>query len=760
VSASKTHDAKLKVIGTTPVRPDGVDKVTGRAAFADDLRLPGMLVGKVLRSPHAHARIRSIDTRRAMSLPGVHAIVTGTDFPKPKSRIVAFGEGDSFNACDLADNCIAGSKALYDGHAVAAVAADSAHLAEHATRLIEVDYEVLEPVLDVESALAEGTPAIHEKFTPGSFFVQSTRALPNAGYVEFADGDLDEGFRQATVIVERNFTTKTVHQGYIEPHAATAHWDAGGNLTVWSSTQGQFLFRDQLAAILNLPLNCIKVIPLEVGGAFGGKDSVYLEPLAALLSRKCGRPVKMVMSRSEVLRATGPASAAVMHVRLGADGHGRLQAADITLKYEAGAYPGGPVDAGLLTATTRYNIPCYRLTGFDVILNKPRVKPYRAPGATQVNFAVETVIDELARTLELDPLEFRLRNAMRTGDPMVLGVPCQVIGSTEILEAARRHPHYQAPLDGANQGRGVAYGFWYGGGGRSSVDMNVSPDGTVQVCTGSCDMSGTRMTLAMQTAEALGIEAWDVTVRTGDTQSVGYTLPAWGSRTTFATGIACIEAAGQVINQMTHRAAELWNIKHDQVVFEHGEFRDREDSVRRLSFRQLAAKLDAMGSPVSAQASVAPSGAGYQLAVYIVDVAVDPETAKVTVLRSTLLQDVGRAVHPDYVSGQMQGGVVQGLGWALHEEYFHHTDGTLANTTFLDYRMPTATDVPRTETVILETPNPAHPFGVRGAGEASIINPPAAVANAIYDAVGVRMDCLPMSPRALLAKLRQGGNRS
>jgi CO/xanthine dehydrogenase Mo-binding subunit len=751
----KKRKKALRVVGTTPIRPDGLDKVTGRAIFADDIHLPRMLHGRVLRSPHAHAIIKSIDTSKAVALQGVHAVITGADFPSPATSSESSGEGGPVNMKDLADNCIAKSRVFYDGHAVAAVAADNIHIAGQALGLIKVDYEVLEHVMDVQSAMADSAPVIHKNFTPGFFFAPTKKTHPNAGRVKFEDGDIAGGFSEASVIIEREFTTQTVHQGYIESHITTVMWDSDDRITVWTSTQGHFDIRDQLAGILDVPNSHINVIPLEIGGAFGGKDSVYLDPLAAILSKKSDRPVKMVMSRTEVLRATGPSSGSHMKVRMGADDMGMLLAADISFAFEAGAFPGGPVAAGILTATTRYNIPNYRLEGFDVILNKPKIKPYRAPGATQSHFAVETVLDELAEKLGMDPVELRINNAMKTGDQLVLGYPCTEIGSIELLEAVKNHPHYRAPLDGENQGRGVAYGFWYGGGGKSSAELSVNSDGTVRLCTGSCDLSGTRMTLAMQVAEALGIEASDVQVKTGDTQSIGFTLPSYGSRTTFATGIASIAAAEEVISHMIKQAAGIWEVDSEYVSFDSGVFSHRNDKEHSLTFKELATSIDSIGGVVSGKAQLAPQGVGFQISAYLVDVKVDTETGKVTVLRSTLFQDVGKAVHPDYVSGQMQGGVVQGLGWAFNEAYVYAEDGTLANTSFLDYRMPTTLDQPMTETVILETPNPGHPYGVRGVGEVSIVNPPAAVANAIYDAIGIRMDSLPMSPGVILEKLRE-----
>lgn len=745
--------SKLRVIGTTPIRPDGLDKVTGRAVFGDDIYMPGMLYGKVLRSPHAHARLKSIDTSKASELPGVHAVVTGAEFPKLDNAVLSLGEAGTVDMNDVTDNLIAKTKVFYDGHAIAAIAADNPHVAEEAVNLINVDYEILEPVMDVRSAMAEGAPILHKEFTPGAFFIPTEQVLPNAGRLQLGMGDVEQGFTEADVIIEREFTTKMVHQGYIESHITTVQWDSDDRITVWSTTQGHFSIRDQLAVMLNMPLGKIKVIPLEIGGGFGGKDQVFLELLAAMLSKKSGRPVKMAMSRDEVLRATGPTPGTYIKVKMGAKQDGTLVAADIHCAYEAGAYPGGPIAPGVLTAATRYNIPNIRLEGYDVVVNKPKTRPYRAPGSTQSNFAVESVIEELAEKLEINSVDFRLKNAMQTGDRLILGFPSPSVGSVELLQAVKEHPHYNAALEGPNQGRGMAYGFWFGAGLSSSAELMVNADGTVQLCVGSCDLSGTRMTLAMQAAEALGINVEDVSASIGDTESVGYTFPTVGSRTTFATGIAVIEAAQKILAQMAERAALIWETDVENIVIGTGIFSDKNDKDHQFSFKELAAKLEISGGPVTAQTSATPTGVGFQLAAHLVDIEVDIDTGKVDILRYTAFQDAGKAVHPDYVAGQIQGGVVQGLGWALNEEYFYNEDGRLANATLLDYRMPTALDVPMIEAVILETPNPGHPYGVRGVGEVPIVPAPAAVASAIYAAIGVRMDSLPMSPGKVLKKI-------
>ena len=745
---------KLRVVGTTPVRPDGLEKVMGRAVYGDDFKLPGMLHGRVLRSPHAHAIIKSIDTSRAAKLKGVRAIITGADFPRPSVALVPMGEGGYTDMNDFADNAIAKKKALYDGHAIAAVAADSPHIAEEAVALIDVKYQLLKPVMDVRSAMAPGAPVLHETFNPGAFFMKTEKVLPNASRLELKNGDAEKAMKESAVTVEREFTTETVHQGYIESHICTAQWDSNGLINIWTTTQGAFAIRDQVAIILAVPMSRIKVIPLEIGGGFGGKDTAYIEPLATMLAKKADRPVKMVMSRGEALRSTGPSSGTYMKAKLGASRDGTLQAADASFAFEAGAFPGGPVAAAVLTSTTRYNIPNVRLEGFDVMVNKPKIKPYRAPGATQSHFCIETLIDELAEKVGLDPVDFRLKNVMKTGDRLILGFPCPTIGSTEMLYAVRSHPHYRAKL-GKNQGRGMAMGFWFGAGLTSSAELSVNGDGTVQLCTGSCDLSGTRLTLAMQAAEALGIPIEDVVPTIGDTHSVGYTFQSVGSRTTFATGIAVYETAQKILKQMAERAAMMWETDAENVVIGEGAFSDKNDAKRSFTFKALAEKLDHSGGPISAQSTVTPEGVGFQVAAHLVDVEVDTDTGKVEIIRYTAFQDAGKAVHPDFVAGQMQGGVVQGLGWALSEEYWYDEKGHLCNTSLLDYRMPTSLDVPMIEAVIIEVPNPGHPYGVRGVGEVPIVPPPAAVANAIYDAVGVRMDCLPMSPGRVLKKLKE-----
>ncbi|MCA2966732.1 MAG: xanthine dehydrogenase family protein molybdopterin-binding subunit [Acidobacteriaceae bacterium] len=723
------------VIGTRPIRHDGADKVTGRALYGADLQLARLVHGAILRSPHAHARILRIDTSKAEALPGVFAVVTAADFPPaPADKIVDFGEGDTLLS-SLRGNILASGKVLYSGHAVAAVAAVNAHVAAEAAALIDVEYEVFPCVLTAPAAMAPGAPILHDHLPNGNI----------AETVRYEMGDLAAGFAQASLIVERELDTATVHQGYIEPQNATAFWSTDGRIQIWCSTQGSFVARDATAAVLDLPVSHVKVTPMEIGGGFGGKINVYLEPVAALLSKKAGRPVKLVMSRRDVFTGTGPTPGSRVRVKIGVNPEGKITAAQAWLAYEAGAYPGAMVVPGAMTVFACYDIENILIEGYDVVVNKPSTAAYRAPGAPNSALATETVLDEIAEKLGLDPLTLRLRNAAHEGTRRADGPRYKRIGCVEVLEAMQASPHYNAPLPGPHCGRGVAIGFWFNVGLPSSATLSVNADGTVNLIEGSTDIGGSRASLAMQAAEVLGLRAEDIHPTVVDTDSVGYTGVTGGSRTTFSTGLAVHDAAQLVIAQMKARAARLWAVDH--VDFANGVFSANGNS---LSFAELAAQLGATGGPVSCSATVNPKGVGGSFAGLITDLHVDPETGKTTVLRVTSVQDAGKAIHPAYVEGQMQGGTAQGLGWALNEEYFMDADGDMRNGSYLDYRMPTALDLPMIETIIVEVPNPGHPFGVRGVGEANIVPPLPSVANALYRATGKRLNRVPMNPATIL----------
>lgn len=737
-----------QTIGTRPLRPDGIDKVTGSAIFGADVHFSGMLYGAVLRSPHAHARIKSIDTSQAEALSGVKAVVTAADLP----AMEAGNDPQRYQR----NNILADQKVLYVGHAVAAVAAATPHLASEALELIEVSFEPLQAVMEVRQAMQEHAPILLDELRTDELGRKGDHPTNIASHLCLERGDVESGFAQAAIIVEREFDTETVHPGYIEPQTATVKMSPDGQVTIWCSTQGAFGIRDDVASVLQIPAGKIRVIPTEIGGAFGGKNSAYLEPVAALLSKKSGhQPVKMTMSYSEVLAATGPTAASHIWVKVGVDNAGRITAAQASLAYAAGAYPGSPLWGGMPVIFGPYCLDNVRIDGYDVLVNRPKTGTYRAPGATNAGFAGEAVIAELCEKLGMDPIDFRLLNAVQEGDRRSDGVPLPKIGLHETLLAARHHPHYTAPLEGPFRGRGVACAYWGNHGGKSSATASVNNDGSISLLEGSIDLSGTRLTLAMQLAETLGIAVEEVHARVADTDSVAYTEGSYGSRTTFATGWAVYALGQKLKTLLSERAAILWEVTPDQVIFANGVFSlaGALPGEKQLTLKQLAAHLDETGSPVMASVSVVPGGPGPAFAVHIVDVEVDPETGKVDILRYTALQDVGRAIHPGLVEGQIQGGVAQGIGWALHEGYYYDQEGQLLNANLLDYRLPTCMDVPPIEPVIIEIPNPEHPYGVRGVGEVPIIPPPAAIANAIYQAVGVRLNLLPMSPDRVLEAL-------
>ena len=744
-----------KVIGTRPIRPDGTDKVTGRARYGADIKLTGQLEGAVLRSPYAHARIVRIDTSKAADLPGVKAIITGADMPLAADRIEEVGEGTA-NLRDLSNNVMATSKVLYRGHAVAAVAATSRHIAQEAIRLIAVEYEVLPPVLDVRDAMRADAPLLHEQMRTRELGTVDKSAAPSniAVHNQFIQGDPEAGFAAADVIIEREFTTSMVHQGYVELHASTGLWNTDGQITIWTSTQGPFPVRAQCSEILRQPVSKIKIVPMEIGGGFGGKIPAYLDPVAALLSRKAGhKPVRLIMERDAIFEATGPASGTYIKFKLGAKRDGSFTAVEAYLAYETGAYAGWGAGPAMNCIIGPYNVANSKLDGYDVVVNKPKTAAYRAPSVPPAAFACEQVVDEMAETLGIDPLTLRQRNASREGVRQASGQAFRRIGCEEVAAAVAASAHWNAPLEGPNRGRGLAFGHWANAGMKSSMSGSVLPDGTVSMIEGSVDIGGTRASLAMQLAETLGIAMEDIKPQVADTDSVGYNDVTAGSRTTYASGLAAYELGRDIIRLLRERAATIWEVPAEAVTYEAGVLRCTSDAAKTLTFKEIAGKILQTGAPITSSSNVNATLPGGAFAAHIVDVEVDPDTGKVTVLRYTVIQDAGTAIHPAYVENQMQGGAAQGIGWALNEEYYYDDSGRMANASYLDYRMPTTLDLPMIDTVIVEVPNPGHPYGVRGVGEVPIVPPLAAVANAVYRATGHRFRDLPMSPRRITEEL-------
>jgi CO/xanthine dehydrogenase Mo-binding subunit len=754
--AARDSEKTFKWVGTRPIRPDGVPKVTGTAMYGSDFAMPGMLVGRVLRSPHAHARIRSIDISKAAAHPGVKAIVTSADFPEQKFEYVG-PERVAQNFWHMTRNIMAREKVLYEGHAVAAVAAASKTIADEALSLIAVDYEVLPHVIDVDEAMKPDAPLLFEDMMTRG--VENPKAPSNiAKRNEFNLGDIKAGFAAADEIAEMSFKTAAVHQAYIEPQGCVARFDADGQCELWSASQGHFVVRAYTAQLLNMKVGDLRVYPAEIGGAFGGKTVVYVEPVAVVLARKSGHPVKVVMSREDVFRATGPTSGSSMTVKIGVKRDGTITAAEGLFKLQAGGFPGSPFMSTCMCAFAPYDIANARAVGYDVVSNRPKVAAYRAPGSPIGAFAVESVLDVLAQKIGIDPLQLRLKNAAKAGTQMLSGAKLAHDGYAETIKALIDHPGYKVPLK-KNQGRGVASGYWFNGGGESSATVQVNDDGTVLVATGSPDVGGSRASMAIMAAETLGVEYDQVRAIVADTGSVGYTHVTGGSRVTFATGLAVVNATKIAIADMCVRAAKTWGVDPEGVVWEDGHARPASSNVgnfKPMSIKEIAAKRAATGGPITAAAGVNPAAVAPGFATQFCDIEVDPDTGKVTILRFVAAQDVGRAIHPSYVEGQIQGGVVQGIGWALNEEYIYNAKGQLENPGFLDYRIPVASDLPMIEPVLVEVPNPGHPYGAKGVAEVNICPPMAAIANAIQRATGKRLTELPMSPPKVLAAIDAG----
>ncbi|MCP5181138.1 MAG: xanthine dehydrogenase family protein molybdopterin-binding subunit [Pseudomonadales bacterium] len=740
---------EFKVVGKRVLRPDGIDKVTGRARYGADMNAPGQLVGRILRSPHAHAKIRAIDTSKAEKLKGVKAVVTAADLPD-------LTRGD-MGMYDTLENCMARGRALYDGHAVAAVAAIDADIARKALKLIKVDYEILPHVTDVDEAMKPGAPIVQPRIRTVGVNPAPTKPSNISQVSEFGHGDLDAGFAEADVIVEKSYKTEQTHQGYIEPHACLASVGPDGQAELWVTTQGPYMQRNTCAALLGLEVAKLRVTASEIGGGFGGKTHVWMEPVALALSRKANRPVKLVLTREEVFRGTGPTCSTSMDIKIGARRDGTITAAQAVLRYQDGAFPNIWGMLGAMTAWACYDLKNVKATAYDVLVNRPKVAAYRAPSAPMAAFGVESTMDLVAAEIGMDPVELRIKNAAKEGTRASYGPTYGPIGIGPTLEAAKNHPHMKAPL-GANQGRGMACGFWFNFGGQTCVDLNIGQDGTVNLAVGTVDVGGARASLSMIAAEELGIPYEKVKCIVADTASLGHNDTTEGSRGTFSSGMATVFAARDAVRVLRERAAKTWDIPVDRVEWRDGKahaFGDEHGNLAPLSLEELAAKAARTGGPIAGHNEIVADGAGVSFATHICDIEVDPETGKSRILRYTVIQDAGKAIHPDYVEGQFQGAAAQGIGWALNEEYIYGADGRLQNPGFLDYRIAVCSDLPMLDTQILEIPNPNHPYGIRGVGETSIVPPLAAIANAMSNAAGVRMTHTPMSPPRVLKAIRE-----
>jgi xanthine dehydrogenase molybdenum-binding subunit len=756
-SGDQNRPPSLKIVGTRAARVDGRERVTGTAIYPADLKLPGMVHAKILRSPLAHARIKSIDTARAEALKGVLAVVSARDFPDvPVGATIPFGE-TGYDMWMVAQINLARDKVHWVGQPVAAVAAVDVHVAEAALQLIAIEYEPLEPVVDIAAAMAAEAPVLHDHiFTKG--IEPRPRAPSNVcSRTVIARGDASRALADAPAAASLSVRVDTAHQGYLEPQVVVAEVDANGFATVWASTQGQFSAELMISRMLGMRQSKLRVVPLEIGGGFGGKIAIHGEALAVRLAQKCRRPVKMVFTREEVLQGgSGPPAGALIDIAVGADQDGRLVAIEGTYRMDAGGLPGLSPSLLMQASAALYQCPSLNLQGFDVVTNKPRTEAYRGPGGIQAAFAMEQAMDALCQRLGMDPLEFRKRNGSVTGSLMPIGTPFPSIGLTAILERVGEHPCWRDPLPTGGRfprGRGLALGYWRGTSMTSAAHITIAGDGRPMVTMGAVDLSGTRTTMAQVVAEEFGLPLEDIHIHTGDTKSVGYSDGAAGSRVARTMTAALVEACGDALGQLRTRAAEKLQSAPGQVDYANGRFTARQAGGAAISLAELMQATLTDGAVVGRGVST-KLPLGVEIGAHVCDVEVDTETGLVTVLRYTAFQDVGLALNPVAVEGQIEGSVVQGLGWALMEGFDYGPDGRLRNASLLDYRMPTALDVPPIECVIIETPVPNVPYGVRGVGEVPIVPPAAAVANAIARATGARVLHMPMTPERVLRALQ------
>ena len=746
-------DRKYKIIGTSPVKHDGFDKVTGRAKFAADAFLPGMLIGRFLRSPHPHAILKRIDISKALNLAGVKAVVTRDDFPEIKQ-----GTGGG----DMTRMAMAREKVYWEGHPVAAVAATSESIAKKALKLIEVEYEVLPHVIAPVEAMQPGAPILHDYLrTKGVKGPDADKPTNVVERLELSVGDAAKGFAEADVIIEHSFDTKPMHQGYIEPQSCIANYSEDGQIDLWCCTQAPWVYRDRLTEILKIDSSKIRIQQSELGGGFGGKTTFYAEPVAIALSRKAKRPVKMTLTRVEVLRATGPVSGTNSRIKMGCTKDGVIVAADAELIFQTGPYTGSAFTNAPQAMLTRYDIKNVKTVSYEVVSNRPKVSSFRAPCVPQIVFGVEGLVSEMAKKIGMDQIDFRLKNAIAEGHKTIYGETLTRIGFVETLQAAKACEHYNSPVP-EGQGRGIASGFWFNRGGETAGSMNLAPDGTVTISLGTADVAGSRMSMSMMAAEEFGIPVDRVRSTLADTNSLGYNRVTAGSRTTFSSGMIVVDSARKIIAELCRRAAKIWNVPEEAVVFEDGHCRPTSSNAGDfppLSMKDIAAKTTYTMGSISGHSEMNVTGAGPGFAVHIADVEVDKETGLVTIKRYTIVEDAGKAISPLQVEGQFQGAAVQGIGWALNEEYIYGDDGKLQNPGFLDYRMPVASDVPMIDTIIVEVPNPKHPFGLRGVGEVPLTPTMAAIANAIGEVIGVRPRSLPMSPPKVLKLIEEAQAR-
>lgn len=743
--------ASHRVVGQRLPRQDGVEKVTGKATYATDFSLPGMLHGRVLRSPHAHALIRRVDIAQAAAVPGVFAVVTARNMKLNRY-------GNYIKDFEV----FASERVSYVGQAVAAVAAESREAAEHALDLIAIEYEILPGIFSTVESLRAGAPLVRPDWTSFKALPTMPREGNRSSRTVIRVGDVEQAFKRAHRIYKNSFSTTRVHPGYTEPRAAVASWDAPGGPTVWCNSQLLFDTQSALAEIFGVSPSSIRVIVPGIGGGFGGKLRLGMEHYALALSRAAGRPVRVVPDSQEELSTALSRQPVRIDLKTGVDHEGHLIAIQGHIVVDTGACSGsGPLVASSATTLLAgpYRTPSLLIEGMAVYTNSAPTGSVRAPAGPMPNFALESQLDIIAADLNIDPLELRLRNILREGDISATGQKAVGVGLEECLRKAAAAIGWDQRRPSQNRGKGLACGWWMTSRGSSGVYLKLTPDGCVTMNVGVVEIGTGALTGAAQVlAEALGIELADVHVVSADSRSSPYDFGSQGSRTMFSVANAALVAAGHLQHKLRDYAGRMLGVSPGDLVQQGKSFHG---GGRSISFGEVAAHAQLNSGGLIAEGSfiaptvehdasrvenhLSPAWASPSFHAHAADVSVDPGTGEITIHRYVVAQDVGFAINPTYLEGQIEGGAIQGIGQALSEELVT-IDGHLQNANLTDYKMPTAMDAPDVEVILVTHPSVVGPFGAKGVGEPPCVEPPAALANAVACATGKRITDLPLTP--------------
>jgi len=760
---SPSATASTRAVHKRQPRLEGAAKVTGGTIFTADLRLNHMVHVKVLRAPHAHALIKKLDVSRAKACPGVVGVYTTANLPDHLPR-----DGANRLLTIFADK-----EVMYYGQAVAAVVSEQSAIAEEALDLIEVQYEELPAILNIKDALKPDAHLVRHSMegidrselaahTAGANTDEESteKTPPNVTHrMVWSRGDVEKAFKEADVVAERSYQASWTHQGYIETMGAVVDCNRNGEYTVWTSTQGDFATREGLAKVLGVPETKIRVEFVEMGGGFGAKIQPLAAAVPALIARVLHRPVKFVFTRSEDLRSADPSPQAYIELKTSAKKDGTITALKAKAVFDSGSFPGSPLMAGANLLGAYYKFPNLEIEGIEVITNRVSQGALRAPGTPQATFAIESNIDIMARELEMDPVEFRLKNGVEQGDLMPNGRAFPKIGMIDVLQRFQQTDFWKnrnkgPSATGKKVGVGLAVGAWLGGGSPSSASVLLNPDGTVNVMVGSNDITGTNTSFAQIASEVMGLPIERINVKSGGTGSSPYAGVSAGSKTLRTIGLSVQRAAEDALDQMFKIVSERLECSPEDLEALDGQVRVKGSPEKAISFELLGTMSTGFGSPtpvVLGRGNIGTPALAPGFTVQGAKVEVDTETGEVAILDAVCVQDVGYAINPMSVEGQIQGGVAQSLGLGFSEEMIWDSKGVLRNPTLLDYRIPTALDLPQIETALVEVPvEGAGPFGAKGVGEPPIAAGAAALMNAVYDAVGVRVYTMPATAERIL----------